>query len=102
MDRGPTGCCITGGGGSPVPSGGSQFDVQRSDSQLFAALSHVLSRQHGGVRRRLVSVGLHLHPTGHAANGLPGNDGKMSHHSNTSEVHDHKRNNNSPTPMMLW
>lgn len=57
----------------PISSGGSQLDVQRCDSQLFAALSHILSGQHGGVRRRLVSVGLHLHAAGHTADGLPRN-----------------------------
>ncbi len=57
----------------PVSSSGSQLDVQRCDSELFAALSDVLSCQHGGVRRRLVSVRLHLHPAGHSADCLPGN-----------------------------
>lgn len=33
----------------PVPSGGSELDVQGSDSKLFAALSDVLSSQHGGI-----------------------------------------------------
>lgn len=56
----------------PVSSGGSQLDVQRRDAELFAALCDVLCGQHGGVRRRLISVGLHLHPAGHAADRLPG------------------------------
>ena len=57
----------------PVASGGSQLDVQRRDSELFAALSDVLSCQHGGVWRRFISVRLHLHPAGDTADGLPGN-----------------------------
>lgn len=57
----------------PVSSSGSQLDVQSSDSKLFAALGHILSGQHGSIRRRLVSVCLHLHPTSHAADRFPGN-----------------------------
>lgn len=57
----------------PVPSGGSQLDVQSGDSELFAALGDILSGQHGSVWRRLISVCLHLHPTGHAADRFPGN-----------------------------
>lgn len=56
----------------PVSSGGSQLDVQSCDPELLAALSDVLSCQHGGVWRRLVSVGLHLHPAGDTADCLPG------------------------------
>lgn len=57
----------------PVSSSGSQLDVQGGDPQLLAALGHILSGQHGSVWRRLVSVRLHLHPTGHTADRLPGN-----------------------------
>lgn len=57
----------------PVSSSGSQLDVQSSDSELFAALGHILSGQHGSIWRRLISVCLYLHPTSHAADGFPGN-----------------------------
>lgn len=56
---------------SPVAPGGSQLDVQRCDPELLAALRHVLGRQHGCVRRRLVPVSFHLHPSCHAADRLP-------------------------------
>ena len=49
---------------------GAQLDVERVDAQLLAARSHVLCRKHGGVRRALVAVRLHLHATSHAREGL--------------------------------
>jgi len=52
---------------SPVSTSGPQLDVQGSDPQLLAPLSHILSRQHRSIRGGLVSVGLHLHPTSNTA-----------------------------------
>ncbi len=52
---------------SPVSTSGPQLDVQSGDPQLLAPLSHILSCQHSSIRRGLVSVGLHLHPTGNTA-----------------------------------
>lgn len=53
-----------------VAAGRADLDVQRVDAELLALDSDVLGGQHGGVRRRLVTVSLHLHPTGDADNGL--------------------------------
>lgn len=73
----------------PVAPRGPQLDVQRRDAELFAALSDVLRGQHGGVWRRLVSVGLHLHPASHTADCLPGN-ARASQKTGT------------PPPLVLW
>lgn len=56
---------------SPVSTSGPQLDVQSGDPQLLAPLSHILSRQHSSIRRGLVSVGLHLHPTSNTADCFP-------------------------------
>ena len=45
-------------------------DLQSVDAQLLAAGGDVLGSQHGGVRGRLVAVGLDLHTTGDSGNGL--------------------------------
>ena len=58
---------------SPVTASRSKFNVQCSDAELFAALSHVLCSQHGGVRRRLIAIGLHLHSTGNPAHSFSKN-----------------------------
>ena len=44
--------------------------MESGDSDFLALGSDVLSGQHGGVGRRLVSVSLDLHTTGNSGNGL--------------------------------
>jgi len=44
--------------------------VESGDADLLALGSDVLGGQHGGVRRRFVSVGLDLHSTGDSGDGL--------------------------------
>jgi hypothetical protein len=44
--------------------------VESSDAELLAADGNVLSSQHGGVGRRLVTVGLDLHATGDTGDGF--------------------------------
>ena len=46
------------------------LDVQRRDAQLLAPDGNILRRQHGSVRRGLVTVGLDLHATGNTGDGL--------------------------------
>lgn len=48
----------------------TDLDVQSVDAQLLATSSHILSRQHGSVGRRLVTVSLDLHTTGDTADGF--------------------------------
>ena len=45
-------------------------DLQSVDAQLLAAGGDILSSQHGGVRGRLVTVGLDLHTASDTGNGL--------------------------------
>lgn len=42
---------------------GPEFDVKRSDTDFTAACGDILSSQHGGVWRRLVTICLDLHST---------------------------------------
>lgn len=49
---------------------GTDLDVEGGDAELFAASRDVLGSQHGGVGRRLVTVGLDLHTTGDTADGF--------------------------------
>lgn len=51
-------------------SGSTELDVESGDTDLLASSGTVLSSQHGGVWRRLVSVGLDLHSTGDSDDGL--------------------------------
>lgn len=51
-------------------SGSSDLDVECGDSDLLAPDGDVLSGQHGGVRGRLVSVGLDFHATSDSDNCL--------------------------------
>lgn len=44
--------------------------MEGSDAELLAADGDILSSQHGGVRGRLVTVGLDLHATGNTGDGL--------------------------------
>lgn len=44
--------------------------MQGSDAQLLTPKSHILSCQHGGVRRRFVSICLDLHPSGNTGDGF--------------------------------
>ena len=44
--------------------------MEGSDAELLAAGSDVLGGQHGGVRGRLVTVGLDLHTTSNTGDGL--------------------------------
>jgi hypothetical protein len=51
-------------------SSGTDLDVESGDSDLLAADSDVLGSQHGGVGRRLVTVGLDLHSSGNTGDGF--------------------------------
>ncbi len=51
-------------------TGGTDLDVQGSDAKLLATSSNILGSQHGGVGRRLVTVGLDLHTAGDTADGF--------------------------------
>lgn len=44
--------------------------MESVDAELLAAGSNVLGSQHGGVGRRLITVGLDLHATSDTADGL--------------------------------
>merc|ERR1740117_530889 len=50
------GCLALGATGCP------QLDMQCSDDEFLATCSHILRRQHGGIWRGLIAIGLHLHP----------------------------------------
>ena len=47
-----------------------QFDVDSGHSHIFASLGHILGSLHCRVRRRLVTIGLDFHSTGHSTNGF--------------------------------
>jgi len=51
-------------------SGGTDLDVESSDSQLLATDSDILSSQHSSVWGRLVTVGLDLHSTSDTSDGF--------------------------------
>ena len=51
-------------------SSSPDFNMQRVDPDLLAPDSYVLGCQHGGVRRRLITIGLHFHATSHSSNGF--------------------------------
>ena len=51
-------------------TGGADLDVEGSDAELLAAGGDVLGGQHGGVRGRLVTVGLDLHTTSNTGDSL--------------------------------
>ena len=51
-------------------AGGAQLDVQRVHAQLLAADGDVLGGKHSRVGGGLVAIGLDLHATGHADQGL--------------------------------
>jgi hypothetical protein len=53
-----------------VTTSGTDLDVESVDAKLLAADGNILSSQHGGVWRRLVTVGLDLHATGNTDNGF--------------------------------
>jgi hypothetical protein len=59
----------TGGLGAGT-AGGADLDVEGGDANLLAALGALLGGKHGGVGRRLVTVGLDLHATRDARDGL--------------------------------
>ena len=46
-----------------VPPRPANLDVKRGDSQFLATGRHVLSGEHGGVRRGFVPIGLDFHPS---------------------------------------
>lgn len=48
----------------------SDLDVKSIDAQLLAPNRNILSRQHGRIRRRLVTIRLYLHPTGETGQGF--------------------------------
>lgn len=48
-----------------VATGGADLHVQSRDAELLALGSNVLGGQHGSIRGRLVTIGLHLHAAGH-------------------------------------
>ena len=62
------------GGLGAHSSGGAHLDVEGGDADLLAAGRHVLGGKHRGVRGGLVTVGLHLHSSGHTHVGLSAGD----------------------------
>ena len=62
--------CSGSGGLCPVSTGGAELDVKGSDAQGLGLFGDVLSSQHGGIGRRLVTIGLDLHASSHTDNGL--------------------------------
>jgi len=62
----------SGGGkhGVKRTTGSTDLDVEGSDANLLAAESNVLGSQHGGVGRRLITIGLDLHATSDTADGF--------------------------------
>ena len=58
------------GGLGASTASSTEFDVESVDADLAAAGSNVLSGQHGGVGRRLVTVCLDLHAAGDARDRL--------------------------------
>ena len=65
------------GGLGAISTGGTDLDVKGSDSQLLAALSNVLSGQHGSVRGGLITISLDLHSTSDTGDGFTA--GEISH-----------------------
>jgi len=62
----------TGSGGlGSVSSDGAELDVESGDAESLDLLGDVLSGQHSGVGRRLVTIGFDLHAAGNAAKGFP-------------------------------
>merc|ERR1719454_346727 len=55
----------------------AELDVNATDVQLLEARRDILRRQHRSIRRRLVTVGLHLHAAGDAHKSLA--TGKIGH-----------------------
>jgi hypothetical protein len=55
-------CAGTGTAGFVSP-GAADLDVKRGDAEFFASIGDVDGGQHGGVRRRFVSIGLDFHAT---------------------------------------
>lgn len=51
------------GGLGASTTSSAELDVESSDADLLAPDSSVLGGQHGGVRRRLVTISLDLHST---------------------------------------
>jgi hypothetical protein len=51
-------------------TGGTEFDVEGSDTDFLATGGNVLSGQHGGVGRAFVTIGLHFHTTSNTGNGF--------------------------------
>ena len=51
-------------------SGSSDLNMERIDSHLLAPHCHILSRQHGSVWRRFITIGFDFHTTGHASDGF--------------------------------
>merc|ERR1712226_621392 len=49
-----------------VATGCTQLDVQCSDTNVLTPNSNILGGKHSRVRRRLVTVSLHLHSTCHS------------------------------------
>lgn len=58
------------GGLGAVSTSGSDLDVQGGDAEFLASLGNVLSCQHGGVGRGLVTIGLDFHASGHSRDGF--------------------------------
>jgi len=51
-------------------TGSAKLNVDGGDTDLLKTNDNVLGGHHGGVRRRLVTIGLHLHTTGDTGDGL--------------------------------
>ena len=59
-------------------SGGSNLDMKGSNAELTATSCNVLSCQHGGVWRGLVTISLDLHSSCHTADGFATTTTKLS------------------------
>merc|ERR1719249_634717 len=62
------------GGLGSVSTGGTELDMQSSDSKSLNFLSNVLGSQHSSIGRRFISVSLHLHTTSNSADGFTSRD----------------------------
>ena len=51
-------------------SGGTELDVQGIDAQVLHSGSDILGGKHSSIRRRLITISLHLHSSGHTAQGF--------------------------------
>jgi hypothetical protein len=51
-------------------TGSTDLDVESVDTEFLALGSNILSSQHGGVRRRFITISLDLHTTSNTGDGF--------------------------------